>query len=86
VDIKAMSDEYIKSIKLDETAYTELMLKLRSEYGEKIKISWVAKRELGFTVRESKGDYNTADWWKREYFLDFYSEQMKTYFLLRYMA
>lgn len=57
----------------------KLKPKLIEEYGVKIAISWVCKRELGFTPRYHR------DHGKEEVHLDFYDEAMYTMFLLKYM-
>ena len=66
----------------------ELWPNLVAEHGKKIGISWVCKRELGFTVRRHT-EYLSDD--GRAYSrrntkvcLDFYDEQMRTLFLLKY--
>jgi hypothetical protein len=79
-----MSD-YIKSLQITTAQYNELSEKLVAEYGAKIRISWVAKRELGFTVREHSGWDVKKDKWLHAYYLDFYSEAAKSYFMLKYM-
>lgn len=62
-----------------------------SEYGKKIAITWVCKRELGFTVRRhTEYQLQVEDRWSSyprkntKVHLDFYDEQMRTLFLLKY--
>lgn len=52
---------------------------LIKEYGKSIAISWVCKRELGFTVR-----YHRDANYKEEVHLDFYTESAQTMFLLKF--
>jgi hypothetical protein len=73
---------------------------LRQDYGHKIMLSWVCKRELGFTVRRHKGleehpkeiwEVMQSEGWRHRYHyqeqihLDFYSESAQTWFVLKYL-
>lgn len=66
---------------------------LYSEYGLKIGISWVMRRELGFTVRNHRGlvqnEHVTKNGPTMHYedhvCLDFYNESIQTWFVLRYL-
>ena len=77
-----------------------IQYQLRQDYGHKIMLSWVCKRELGFTVRRHKGlePHDSAEWevmksegWKHRYHyqeqvhLDFYNEAQQTWFVLKYL-
>ena len=83
---------YLKSIPLKPVEYESLMKKLETEYGPKIKISWVSKRELGFIPREFKEfrrertEYGDSfnKYVQTIIYLDFYSEAAKTAFLMKY--
>ena len=80
--------------------WSELQQQLRSEYGDRIMISFVCRRELGFTVRHHKGlvPHSQENWefmktlgWEHRYHyedqvhLDFYNEAQQTYFVLKYL-
>jgi hypothetical protein len=75
-------------------------LQLRADYGDKIMISYVCRRELGFTVRHHKGlaAHDAVQWelmkeegWTHRYHyeeqvhLDFYNEAQQTWFVLKYL-
>ncbi len=77
-----------------------LQLKLIEDFGNKIAISFVCRRELGFTVRRHKGlaPHGEAEWelmkqegwphrfhYEEQVHLDFYSESAKTWFVLKYL-
>lgn len=79
--------------------WTVLQQQLIKDYGPAIAISFVCRRELGFTVRRHKGlaPHPAAEWelmkaegWNHRYHyeeqihLDFYSESAKTWFVLKY--
>lgn len=81
--------------------WTMLQLKLIEDFGNKIAISFVCRRELGFTVRRHKGlvPHPQAEWevmksqgWDHRYHyedqvhLDFYSESAQTWFVLKYLT
>jgi hypothetical protein len=74
--------------------------RLSKDYGAKIMISYVCKRELGFTVRRHKGlvPHSKENWeimksegWDNRYHyedqihLDFYSQSAQTWFVLKYL-
>ena len=80
--------------------WTMLQLKLIEDFGNKITISFVCRRELGFTVRRHKGlvPHPDAEWeimksegwphrfhYEEQVHLDFYSESAKTWFVLKYL-
>jgi hypothetical protein len=73
---------------------------LALDYGTKILISYVCKRELGFTIRRHKGlaPHDPVEWelmkedgWKHRYHyedqvhLDFYNEAAMSFFMLKYL-
>ena len=73
---------------------------LNKEYGAKIMISYVCKRELGFTVRRHKGlePHDKESWaimksegWDHRYYyqeqihLDFYNDAQMSWFMLKYL-
>ena len=77
-----------------------IQYQLGLDYGTKIMLSWVCKRELGFTVRRHKGleSHDEAEWkvmksqgWNHRYHyqeqihLDFYNEAQQTFFVLKYL-
>ena len=77
-----MEDKPIKHIELAEPEWEKVKARLLEDFGKKILISWVMKRECGFTVRTH------THWTKDQYHtvvcLDFYDEQMKTWYILKY--
>jgi len=69
----------MKHIELTRKEWDDLKQRLITEHGPRILISWVLKRECGFTMR----DHREHD---RSYIaLDFYDEQMRTFFHLKYL-
>ena len=78
-----MTDKPIKHIELSSAEWEQIKSKLIEEFGQKIIITWVLKRECGFTVR-SHTDWNDGNY-HRVICLDFYDEQMKTWFILKYL-
>jgi hypothetical protein len=80
--------------------WSDLQARLVEDFGAKIAISFVCRRELGFTVRRHKGlvPHPQAEWeimkregWDHRFHyedqvhLDFYSESAKTWFVLKYL-
>ena len=80
--------------------WSDLQDRLVQDYGHKIAISFVCRRELGFTVRRHKGlvPHGEAEWeimksegwphrfhYEEQVHLDFYSESAKTWFALKYL-
>ena len=58
-----------------------------ADYGQAIRISWVCKERLGFTVREHRAPISDdGHFWdyQHQIHLDFYDEQSRTMFLLKY--
>jgi hypothetical protein len=77
-----------------------LMTQLLKDYGQKIAISTVCRRELGFTIRRHKGlvphpldtwEVMKSEGWNHRYHyedqihLDFYNESAQTWFVLKYL-
>lgn len=80
--------------------WSQLYQQILQEHGPRIAISYVCRRELGFTVRRHKGlvPHAAAEWeimksqgWDHRYHyeeqvhLDFYSESAQTWFVLKYL-
>lgn len=62
-------------IELSDKKWRKIQELLVEEGGPSRRISWVLKREYGFTPRH--------DWGK--VYLDFYDDKMQTYFQLRFL-
>ena len=77
-----------------------IQYQLGLDYGTKIMISYVCKRELGFTIRRHKGleehpkeiweVMKSEGWHQRHHYqeqihLDFYNEAAQTWFVLKYL-
>jgi len=77
-----------------------IQYQLGLDYGTKIMISYVCKRELGFTVRKHRGlaKHSDENWevmqsqgWNHRYYyqdqihLDFYDQASQTFFVLKYL-
>jgi len=84
--------------KVDE--WSELFKKILQEHGNKIAISTVCRRELGFSIRRHKGlvphpldtwEVMKSEGWKHRYHyqdqihLDFYDPAQQTRFVLKYL-
>lgn len=79
-----MSDKSIKHLELTKQEWAKTKERLIQEFGQKILISWVMKRECGFTVRNhTRWSDDGEDHWE-VVCLDFYDEQMKTWYILKY--
>jgi hypothetical protein len=80
--------------------WERIQYQLGLDHGTKILISYVCKRELGFTVRRHKGleehpkeiwEVMKSEGWNHRYHyqeqihLDFYSESAQTWFVLKYL-
>ncbi len=80
--------------------WSMIQQQLIDDHGPRIAISFVCKRELGFTVRRHKGlvPHPQAEWeimksqgWDHRYHyedqvhLDFYNEAAQTWFVLKYL-
>ena len=77
-----------------------IQYQLGLDHGTRIMLSWVCKRELGFTVRRHKGlePHHAVEWevmksqgWNHRYHyqeqihLDFYDQAQQTFFVLKYL-
>ncbi len=77
-----------------------IQYQLGLDYGTKIMISYVCKRELGFTIRRHKGlvphpldtwEVMKSQGWNHRYHyqeqihLDFYDQAQQTWFVLKYL-
>ena len=84
--------------KVDE--WSLLFQQLLHEHGNKIAISTVCRRELGFTIRRHKGlvphplvtwEVMKSEGWNHRYHyqdqihLDFYDQAQQTWFVLKYL-
>jgi hypothetical protein len=69
---KIINDE---TIVMGDKEWDEIKLKIRSEIGNSGLITWVMKREYGFTPRY---DFLTV-------YLDFYDPKMLTYFRMKFL-
>ena len=80
--------------------WERIQYQLGLDYGTKIMISYVCKRELGFTIRRHKGleehpkeiwEVMKGEGWHNRYHyqeqihLDFYNEAQQTWFVLKYL-
>jgi hypothetical protein len=67
--------------------HMDLWPRIIAEHGPAIRISWVCKERLGFTVREHQTPVSDdGHFWdyQTQIHLDFYDESMRTMFLLKY--
>lgn len=79
-----------KPLNLTHKEYDRIKADLVATHGKKILISWVCKRELGFTFRDHRrynSDINSDDWRDvhSEWVVDFYNEAAETMFRLKYL-
>jgi len=72
--------------------WENIQTRLIQEYGSRIMISWVLKRELGFTVRDHQEwvEFDKTGDRQRYYMdnqihLDFFNESAQSWFQLKYM-
>ena len=80
-------DKPIKHLELSHSEWAKIKEQLLADFGTKILLSWVSKRELNFTVREHRRWDNKQNGYNDQrsvICIDFYSEDAKTYFLLRF--
>lgn len=66
--------------------------KIFVDYGIRMSVSYVLKRELGFTIRHHKGLMSAGStvnpslmYYQDQVHLDFYSESAQSWFQLRYL-
>ena len=77
-----------------------IQYRLGCDYGTRVLISYVCKRELGFTIRRHKGleehpkeiweVMKSEGWHQRHHYqeqihLDFYNEAQQSFFVLKYL-
>ena len=74
-----MEGKFIPSLQISKKDHAVLMDRLVAEYGMRILLSWVSRRELEFTIRSHRPRSGGE-----QIFLDFYDEASKTFFLLKY--
>lgn len=72
--------------------WEEIWHQIIQEYGNKITISFVCRRELGFTIRThlewiefDRSGERPRHYAEEQIHLDFYNESMQSWFLLRYL-
>ena len=73
--------------------WQNILDQLYLEHGLKIGISWVMRRELGFTVRNHRGlvpnehvkKHGPTMHYEQQVHLDFFNESTQTWFVLRYL-
>ena len=79
----------MKALVFDKSEWQKVYWpKLLNNHGDGIRISWVCKDRLGFTVREHRLPISDdGHYWEYRYeiHLDFYDEHMRTMFILKYM-
>ena len=78
------------TVRLTHSEYERIKSDLIATYGKRILISFVCKRELGFTFREHRTyrpGIKTDDWRDvhSEWVVDFYDDQAETMFRLKYL-
>jgi hypothetical protein len=78
-----MSDKPIKHIEVTRDQWIDIRRKLMETYGPSIVLSWKMKEICGFTMREHHPTTRHDPWKPSVYCLDFYSEDMKTWYLLQ---
>ena len=76
----------------DTEHWDSIWQKILSEYGSTIAISWVLKRELGFTIRNHNQWINffvygdkVGGYYQDQIHLDFYNESALSWFQLKYL-
>jgi hypothetical protein len=76
----------------DPADWEPILQKLIQAHGPKISISWVMRRELGFTVRSHLGlapvglaKDPTRMFYQPQIHLDFFNESAQSWFQLRYL-
>lgn len=73
--------------------WQNILDQLYLEYGLRIGISWVMRRELGFSVRNHRGlvpnehvkKHGPAMHYEQQVHLDFFNESTQSWFVLRYL-
>lgn len=76
----------------DEHDWLEIFQRIVNEHGPKIHVSYVFRRELGFSVRRHRGLMSanvkkdpTLMYYQDQIHLDFYTESAQSWFQLRYL-
>ena len=77
-------DKPIKHLELSKEEWIKIKQRLVEDFGQRILISWVMKRECGFTVRNHTKWSDDGRDYSVTVCLDFYDEQMKTWYILKY--
>ena len=75
-------------VKLTHKEYERVKSDLVDAHGKKILISWVCKRELGFTFREHTKYNDDANNYRDRFscwYVDFYDDVTETMFRLKYL-
>lgn len=75
-------------VKLTHKEYQRIKDDLVATHGKVILISYVCKRELGFTFREHSKYNNGADNFRDRYscwYVDFYDDAVESMFRLKYL-
>jgi hypothetical protein len=72
--------------------WQEIYHQILQDFGSKMSISFVLKRELGFTIRNHKGLVSanskvdpTLKYYEDQIHLDFYNETAQSWFQLKYL-
>ncbi len=76
----------------NKSEWDPIWKRIRAEHGPTINVSFVLKRELGFTIRyhtewipfDKSGD-RVRHYAEEQVHLDFYNESTQSWFLLRYL-
>lgn len=80
----------MRTLKFKKADWDKLWNIIKAEHPPSIMISWVCKRDLGFTIRDytppppRKLDRSNYSQYSLEVHLDFYDEQLQTMFILKY--
>lgn len=78
----------VAPVKLTHAEYERIKSDLVAAHGKRILISWVCKRELGFTFREHTKYNDHADGFRDRcscWYVDFYEDATETMFRLKYL-
>jgi hypothetical protein len=77
----------MKSLLITDENWNKIRTRLVEEYGPKIMLSWVSRRELGFMIRDYQSHDNSRNNLQpvAKKFVDFDDEMSKTMFILKYM-
>ena len=78
----------MKAVIFLEREWKNLWSRIVQDQGPAVNISWVCKERLGFTVRRHRLPISDdGHYWEHQeqIHLDFYDENMRTWFVLKYM-